>query len=107
MSYVFMIDKSKEVIFVTLDMLENEGQLWPLKKASGICRLIIKSIWNGTLAFVLTYWKVLALEIKYHPDTKASGESNWIGKFMQIRRLADGCQTKRKVLHERITHHCL
>ena len=26
---------------------------------------------------------------------------------MQIRRLADGCQTKRKVLHERITHHCL
>ena len=30
--------------------------------------------WN--LAFVLTYWKVLALEIKYHPDTKASGESN-------------------------------
>ena len=26
---------------------------------------------------------------------------------MQIRRLVDGCQTKRKVLHERITHHCL
>ena len=27
MSYIFIIDKSKEVIFVTLDMLENEGQL--------------------------------------------------------------------------------
>ena len=26
---------------------------------------------------------------------------------MQIRRLADGCQTKSKVLHERITHHRL
>ena len=26
---------------------------------------------------------------------------------MQIRRLADGCQTKTKVLHERITHHRL
>ena len=26
---------------------------------------------------------------------------------MQIRRLVDGCQTKRKVLDERITHHCL
>ena len=26
---------------------------------------------------------------------------------MQIRRLADGCQTKPKVLHERITHHRL
>ena len=26
---------------------------------------------------------------------------------MQIRRLVDGCQTKRKGLHERITHHCL
>ena len=44
MFHIFIIDKSKEVIFVTLDMLENEGQLWLLKKASGICRLIIKSI---------------------------------------------------------------
>ena len=26
---------------------------------------------------------------------------------MQIRQLADGCQTKRKVLRESITHHCL
>ena len=26
---------------------------------------------------------------------------------MQIRRLADGCQTKTKVLHERITRHPL
>ena len=25
MFYIFIIDKSKEVIFVTLDMLENEG----------------------------------------------------------------------------------
>ena len=44
MSYIFIIDKCKEVIFVTLDVLENEGQFWLLKKASGIWRLIIKSI---------------------------------------------------------------
>ena len=76
MFYIFIIDKSKEVIFVTLDMLENEGQLRLLKKTSGICRLIIKSIQNRTLALVLNYWNVLALEIKYHPDTKASDESS-------------------------------
>ena len=56
---------------------------------------------------MLNFWKVLALEIKNYPDTKASGESYWIGKIFAIRRLADGCQTKRKVLLERITHHCL
>ena len=27
MSYIFIIDKATEVIFVTLAMLENEGQL--------------------------------------------------------------------------------
>ena len=32
MLYIFIIDKCKEVIFVTLDVLENEGQLWLLKK---------------------------------------------------------------------------
>ena len=26
---------------------------------------------------------------------------------MEIRRLGDGCQTKRNVLHESISHHCL
>ena len=30
MFYIFIIDKSKEAIFVTLDMLENEGELWLL-----------------------------------------------------------------------------
>ena len=40
-----------------LEMLENEGQLKLLQKASGICRLIIKSIQNGSLAMVLNYWK--------------------------------------------------
>ena len=76
MFYIFIIDKSQEVIFVTLDMLENEGQLRLLKKTPGICRMIIKSIQNRTLALVLNYWNVLALEIKYHPDTKASDESS-------------------------------
>ena len=42
MLYISIIDKCKEVIFVTLDVLETEGQLRLLKKASGICRLIIK-----------------------------------------------------------------
>ena len=31
-----LIDKFKEVIFVTLDMVESEGQLWLLQKAYSI-----------------------------------------------------------------------
>ena len=49
-------------MFVTLEMLENEGQLKLLQKASVICRLIIKSIQNGSLAMVLNYWKGLAFK---------------------------------------------
>ena len=44
MFYIFIIDKSKKFIFVTLDKLENEGQLWLLQKASGIYPLIIKAV---------------------------------------------------------------
>ena len=76
-----LIDKFKKVIFVTLDIVESEGQLWLLQKAYGICRFVIRSILNGTLAITLNYWKVwkvLALEIKYHHDTKRSGENNWM-----------------------------
>ena len=47
---------------MTLEMLENEGQLKLLQKAPVICRLIIKSIQNGSLAMVLNYWKGLAFK---------------------------------------------
>ena len=39
-----LIDKFKKVIFVTLDIVESEGQLWLLQKACGICRFVIRSI---------------------------------------------------------------
>ena len=39
-----LIDKFKKVIFVTLDIVESEGQLWLLQKAYGICRFVIRSI---------------------------------------------------------------
>ena len=39
-----LIDKFEEVIFVTLDMVESEGQLWLLQKAYSICRFVIRSM---------------------------------------------------------------
>ena len=39
-----LINKFEEVIFVTLDMVESEGQLWLLQKVYGICRFVIRSI---------------------------------------------------------------
>ena len=35
--------------------------------------LIVKSICEETLVTVLSSWKVLALEIKYHSDSKLNG----------------------------------
>ena len=39
-----LIDKFEEVIFVALDMVESEGQLWLLQKAYSICRFVIRSM---------------------------------------------------------------
>ena len=35
--------------------------------------LIVNSMCEETLVTMLSYWKVLALEIKYHPDSKLNG----------------------------------
>ena len=39
-----LIDKFEEVIFVTLDVVESEGQLWLLQKAYSIWRFVIRSM---------------------------------------------------------------
>ena len=41
--------------------------------ASGIYHLIVKSMCEETLVTVLSSWKVSALEIKYHSNSKLNG----------------------------------
>ena len=45
--------------------------------ASGMYHLIVNSMCKETLVTMLSYWKVLALEIKYHSDSKLNGYGIW------------------------------
>ena len=54
--------------FVALDKTENVGHFDCYKWHVRMYHLIVKSICEETFVTVLSYWKVLALEIKYNSD---------------------------------------
>ena len=69
----FSTDTFIKSTFVAIDITENVGQLRQLQMASGMYHLTVKSVCEDTLVTVLSSWKVLALEIKYHSDSKLNG----------------------------------
>ena len=73
MLVTFSTDTFIKSTYVAIDKTENVGQLRQLQMASGMYHLTVKSVCEETLVTVLSSWNVLALEIKYHLDSKLNG----------------------------------